>query len=257
MALQYERIANDVRAQIRDGALAPGQRLPTEDAMATKYGVSKNTIRQAMNVLQAEGLVLKRHGRGTFVSPNHERFEYPITPTMEGEPSPEADVRTTVHVRHLQAGEGSASVMETPEGTWLIEYTYLNRRTDQPPHALVRAYVPRDLVTNAPPADEDHRSPWGYDLHQRLTTAGVTLTETTQRLTARHATAEEAAVLTIPVGAPVLAIQRQTRNTQGHVVEAATCVLTGSRTEAIHTATLTSGLQRAGVPPVQLAGTTA
>lgn len=64
---KYHRIADDLREQIRRGALAPGDRLPAETALAAKHATSVPTVRQAMAVLRAEGLVESRHGIGTFV----------------------------------------------------------------------------------------------------------------------------------------------------------------------------------------------
>ncbi|MFC8501733.1 GntR family transcriptional regulator [Pedococcus sp. NPDC057267] len=64
---KYHRIADDLRSQIRQGQLAPGDRLPSETATAAKHGTTVPTVRQAMAVLRAEGLVESRQGIGTFV----------------------------------------------------------------------------------------------------------------------------------------------------------------------------------------------
>jgi DNA-binding GntR family transcriptional regulator len=64
---KYHRIADDLREQIRRGALAPGDRLPAETAVAETHSTSVPTVRQAMAVLRAEGLIESRHGIGTFV----------------------------------------------------------------------------------------------------------------------------------------------------------------------------------------------
>ncbi|EHR71271.1 transcriptional regulator [Burkholderiales bacterium JOSHI_001] len=54
-------------ARIRDGRLAPGQRLPTEAGVMDEFGVSRTVVREALSKLQAAGLVHTRHGVGTFV----------------------------------------------------------------------------------------------------------------------------------------------------------------------------------------------
>ena len=64
---KYHRIADAIRDEIRTGSLKPGDRLPAETAIATTHGTSVPTVRQAMSVLRAEGLVESRHGIGTFV----------------------------------------------------------------------------------------------------------------------------------------------------------------------------------------------
>lgn len=53
---------------IRSGELAPGEQLPTTAVLADRYGVSPATVAKALRVLRDEGLVVTRHGWGSFVS---------------------------------------------------------------------------------------------------------------------------------------------------------------------------------------------
>lgn len=64
---KYRRIADDLRAAISDGTYAPGDRLPGENALMDTYGVARMTARQALGVLQHEGLTITRKGAGVFV----------------------------------------------------------------------------------------------------------------------------------------------------------------------------------------------
>jgi GntR family transcriptional regulator len=64
---KYLRIADELRAAIRDRDYAPGARMPAETDLAARYGVSLPTLRQALGVLRTEGLIESRHGIGTFV----------------------------------------------------------------------------------------------------------------------------------------------------------------------------------------------
>src|SRR5215218_2140834 len=61
------RIADELRRAILAGELAPGALLPSERALAREHGTARNTARQAIAILQAEGLVDAQHGRGVFV----------------------------------------------------------------------------------------------------------------------------------------------------------------------------------------------
>ncbi len=65
-------IVDEITARIRDKALRPGDKLPTEFAMMSEFGVSRTVVRDAMSRLQAGGLVETRHGIGTFVLPEEE-----------------------------------------------------------------------------------------------------------------------------------------------------------------------------------------
>jgi len=64
---KYQQIADQLRAQIGNGALAPGQRLPSEPDLAAQFDASRNTVRLAIALLTNQGLVVSRQGLGTFV----------------------------------------------------------------------------------------------------------------------------------------------------------------------------------------------
>jgi GntR family transcriptional regulator, transcriptional repressor for pyruvate dehydrogenase complex len=63
-----ERLVNELAAEIRNGKLRPGDKLPTEAQIVNRFGVSRTVVREALSRLQASGLVETRHGVGTFVA---------------------------------------------------------------------------------------------------------------------------------------------------------------------------------------------
>jgi GntR family transcriptional regulator len=63
-----DQVAHSLREAIEDGRLVSGQRLPSEPLLAGQLGVSRATLRQALAILTQEGLLIRQHGRGTFVS---------------------------------------------------------------------------------------------------------------------------------------------------------------------------------------------
>jgi len=63
----YKRIQEEIRQQIDDGTLRPGDMVPSEKALATRYNVSQITSKNALNGLVEEGLLVRFRGRGTFV----------------------------------------------------------------------------------------------------------------------------------------------------------------------------------------------
>ncbi|MFJ5707643.1 winged helix-turn-helix domain-containing protein [Streptomyces sp. NPDC093105] len=80
-----DTIAEDLRIQITTGHLKPGDRLPSEPKLATHYKVSTPTLRNALALLQTEGLIDKRHGKGNFVRRSLSRLTYEggvLTPTL-------------------------------------------------------------------------------------------------------------------------------------------------------------------------------
>jgi GntR family transcriptional regulator len=64
----WEQIAEDISADIASGELVVGARLPSEQALAEVYGVARATVRRAIASLVDQGVLVVRHGRGTFVA---------------------------------------------------------------------------------------------------------------------------------------------------------------------------------------------
>ncbi|MFC6679704.1 GntR family transcriptional regulator [Nonomuraea ferruginea] len=64
---RYQEIASTLRGQIQSGDLAPGAALPSEAELRRRFTTSRNTVRQALAVLEHEGLIVAEHGRGRFV----------------------------------------------------------------------------------------------------------------------------------------------------------------------------------------------
>lgn len=68
-----QQIANKLRAAILTGKLKPGEKLPSQPDLATRYGVARETIKVALRTLQAERLIVSRQGSGSFVRAQTER----------------------------------------------------------------------------------------------------------------------------------------------------------------------------------------
>jgi DNA-binding transcriptional regulator YhcF (GntR family) len=64
---RYQQIANDLRQMLRDGVYRPGDKLPTERDLSRQFNVAHLTIRRAHQDLEAEGVIRRERGRGTFV----------------------------------------------------------------------------------------------------------------------------------------------------------------------------------------------
>lgn len=69
MPIKYKRIAGELRQQVISGAFGAGGQLPTEMQLSDQFDVSRQTVRQALELLREEGLIGKRQGSGSFVRP--------------------------------------------------------------------------------------------------------------------------------------------------------------------------------------------
>eukprot|EP01035_Chromulina_nebulosa_P044982 gene44982-60934_t len=75
-----EEVVERIAAQITEGRLPAGARLPTEQAMMAAMGVSRTVVREAISALRAQGLVTTRQGAGAFVSSEPGQQPYAIDP---------------------------------------------------------------------------------------------------------------------------------------------------------------------------------
>ncbi|MFC9384740.1 GntR family transcriptional regulator [Streptomyces venezuelae] len=206
-----DTIAADLRTQITTGHLRAGARLPSEPRLAAQYKVSTPTLRNALALLQAEGLVEKIHGKGNFVRRPHRRLTY-----TGGRLTPDADLHVTIRTTNVRARGDLVTLFKVPSRTALTEFLCLTYQGEAL-HSLARLYVPRDLATA--------ELPWSR----------TGLAETQETVAARLPTPEESSVLRISPSLAVLAITRVSTDTTGRVVEAAFLALPGDRTNALFT----------------------
>ena len=99
---RYRAIAADLAAKIRDGHYAPGEALPAQRELSVAYGVTLMTLRQALQELGAEGLIVQRPGKGTFVAPPHLAYQLGSLRSFADDLREQGhEVRTTV-IAHAQ-----------------------------------------------------------------------------------------------------------------------------------------------------------
>lgn len=252
MAKAYERIADELRQSIRAGELVPGDRLPAETTLAEKYRRSVPTIRDALRVLQDEGLIEKQHGRGTFVRKarttvqrTNARHQWEKDRAREPESerlktgSTEHDTGLTVDdlVFHAsyEDGEANADIAKAfgvPEGTALVVRTYRTRYAiENAPFTLVTSYLVRELVEANPALLDAANEPWPGGTQSQLCTVGVELDRIEERVTARPPTPEEAEELELPPGTSVLVLRKTSYDIGDRVVELSDVTFPGDRTE--------------------------
>ncbi|MGW1375166.1 GntR family transcriptional regulator [Streptomyces sp. NPDC002446] len=211
---QARQLADLLRHQVLGGAF-PNGALPHESALCADYRTSRNTVRQALDLLRAEGLVERVPGVGTVVVAQ----KYPhgldrlqgLAETLHGHGRVSNEVRT---VGPVVAPGCVAQRLRVPDGSEVL-YVERLRRLDGLPLSLDLTYLPLDVGMRLLGADLENTDIFRLleELTgQRLGTAEITLE-------AVNADAHSAAVLQAPRGAAVLMLERLTHLADGRPVD--------------------------------------
>ncbi len=199
----YTTIAGLLRRQIQDGLLSPGERLPSLQALAARYEVAVVTVRQAVQLLEEEGLLRRKQGSGTFVA---DEIVEPRWITLETGWDALLQMVETSKVRMLRVEDEvqSPTLFET-EGTPAPSYRFMRRVhiADDVPYAMMDIYVDRRLYRRAP-------SRFDSEMIIRLLNDmdDVEISSARQRLTIEAADFESATHLGLEPGAPVGQVRR-------------------------------------------------
>ena len=209
----YFQVARQLEQAIESGVLPPGSRLDNEIALAEELGLSRPTMRQAIQYLVDKGLLVRKRGVGTHVARSRVRRPVGLTSLFDDLASSGQEPTTTVLSLTVEPASGVvAATLEVPEGTSVISLERL-RRTRGEPLAIMRNHLRADLV----PLQAEMLEQRG--LYEVLREAGVALASATQSIGARRATAAEAKLLDETRGAPLLTMRRTTFDDRGLVVE--------------------------------------
>ncbi|MER6268289.1 GntR family transcriptional regulator [Streptomyces sp900105755] len=228
---RHHDIADDLRRQITTGRIQPGERLPSEAGLADRYKVSTVTLRNALAVLQGEGLVEKIHGKGNFVRcPGRKIMYVGGWGTLDPWTAADAPLRVTIRSATVQAHGHLTTLLKVPTGSPLAEFTCVSLEGDAP-HGLARIYIPRDLVPAGMLDDESACR----ETVTRFAVLGPSPAAVRETVCARQPTPDEASALRIGSAPPVLAITRVATDPTGRVIEAALLAFPGDRVDAVFT----------------------
>ncbi|HQK94035.1 MAG TPA: GntR family transcriptional regulator [Armatimonadota bacterium] len=214
----YYQIAENLRQAIRDLEAAPeGERagLPTEVELCRQFGVSRGPVRQALQLLEREGLVSRERGRGTFVA--RRRLTHELTKLCSVTADMEArGWRPGAQVLRVQAMAPPAHVrhalgLAQGENVWEV---YRLRLADDEPVSLQWCYIPCTLTPGLPVQDLAG-SLWRIFSDQY----GLKLAFAEQTLRTRRATPDEARLLHIEKGEALFVITRTIYDDQTRPVQ--------------------------------------
>ncbi|MBA4862854.1 GntR family transcriptional regulator [Streptomyces sp. PSKA54] len=209
----YFQLSQQLEAAIEHGALTPGSLLGNEIELAARLGLSRPTVRQAIQSLVDKGLLVRRRGVGTQVV--HSQVKRPLELSSLYDDLESAGQRPATRVLGNTLEPASAEVaaaLRVAEGSDVHRVERL-RLAHGEPMAYLCNWLPRGLLALETAQLE------ATGLYRLMRAAGITLHSARQTIGARSATAEEAEWLAEPEHAPLLTMQRTTFDDTGRAVE--------------------------------------
>jgi len=212
---RYYQVYTVLAQRVREGEWSPEAAMPTEQEFAKTFGVSRVTIRKALNMLQVERLIVRQQGRGTFALPPPRR---PGRANFSGLLENVVDFELHTKVRIVAFGkvglpEDAASLLERAAGSSALRIVRV-RSDSQTPFSFSTCYVPEpeaNLLTE--------EGLGNCTVSSALAKAGVAAASAEQRLSATVAGVDVARHLRIDVGAPLISMTRVMRDESGRPVE--------------------------------------
>jgi DNA-binding GntR family transcriptional regulator len=211
----YLQIADDIRSRILDGTLQSGDKLPSETELMADYGVSRIVVRNAVEVLRTEGLVIKHHGKGTFVKEQKPMIRRIIGDFYGKRPTSSpfaASARAVGRVpeweyqtRRTTATKAIADRLGIKPGEAVMKTNY-KFLADGEPIMVSTSYEPLAITEGTPIEQPEAGQISG--VVPRMDSIGVHITHVTEEVHSRAPRPYEAETLQIPVGVPVLVIER-------------------------------------------------
>jgi GntR family transcriptional regulator len=219
--IRYQEIADDLRRRV---SLAPaGSVLPSEAEMSQEFGASRVTIRRALELLREEGLVAARQGFGWFVATEPVRQSLESLATIEShvEGVGKLSQRKVEEFAYEPAPERVRRLLGVDQVLRVKRVNF----ADGEPFAVVTVWCPAALGAHLSRQDVERR-PF-YEL------LDVELRGATQTIGADLVDADDARLLGVPMGSPVLRCQRVTTDRAGDAVLVSEHLFPAHRTEFV------------------------
>jgi GntR family transcriptional regulator len=224
----YRQIADHLREAIAAGRLRAGEQLPSETQLMEHYGVARMTVRNALRILQDEGLTTAEHGRGVYVRARppvrrlasdrfaqRHRKEGKAAFIAESERTASTPLVDMIEVSEDCPPDDIADRLGLVEGARAVVRSRRYSLDGRPVETAV-SYIPADLARGTPIAGPN---PGPGGIYARLEEAGHTLDRFAEEVAARMPTPDEARILALPPGVPVFRLVRTAYARDGRAVE--------------------------------------
>lgn len=221
----YMQLAHQLRLQISGGEIGAGEALPSERELCSITGASRVTVRKAIAMLIEEGLLSRKHGSGTYVTP---RIQAPgsFLSSFSEDAMARGESAQTVWIMRAfaMATDEEAALLELNAGAKVARLSRV-RMADGEPLAIEKAVIPASML---PDLDQ-----LGQSLYRALEQSGNRPHTGHQKIRAALAGPAEASLLSIAENTEILRIERVTRRLDGSPVELTRSAYRGDRYEFV------------------------
>ncbi|MPZ01001.1 MAG: UTRA domain-containing protein [Actinophytocola sp.] len=243
MSSGYREVADALRVAIQSGEYAPGSTLPKQQEIAEEHGCNVNTVRKAVSMLEAEGLVTPVRRRGTVVRSRppmrrlgveryaKSKWKFGLVAFAADREASGQSWRRDDQSNQVAKVDATAEVAEAlgiEIGSPVYERARLVKQDGRPTHTLTSYYRP-EHVKNTPIADPKPGTATPGGGFAVLTLQGLEPDHITESFYARMPTPEEIDQLELPAGEPVMILNRTTFTSENVPVEFAYGVHAASR----------------------------
>ncbi|MEV6199544.1 GntR family transcriptional regulator [Streptomyces sp. NPDC051771] len=230
--LKRERVRDAIRELIE--ARRPGDAIPSERALCAELGVSRPTLRAAVDELVVAGLLVREHGRGMFVAA--EKITQELISDRNAFSLPQAGGAWTsrlLEFRTLPAGARVSRKLRVSPAAEIL-YVARLRLVDGSPMAIEHLHVRADLAPGLTSEELEQG-----DLYEHLRDRhGIRVSEAVQSIEPTVVTRAEADLLDVPELSPALLFERLTTDSRGRAVEYVHSLYRGDRYRIVSRLTL-------------------
>lgn len=211
----YTRIADDLRMRIASGELRPGDEIPTESSLAERWSTSRGPIRNALAALRGEGLIETSRGRPARVVARkaNQAVDTSVPFTRWARDLGLAPGAQTQELSLRRAG-AQAELLEVSPDTTIVSVVRL-RLLDGRPTMLERLHYTEQAGRRLFDVDLDTVS-----ITEHLAASGYPIVGLEHVIDAVAADQQDAALLGVPPGTPMLRLSRTSRDAEGRIFEA-------------------------------------
>lgn len=228
-APKYVRLAQTIQRRIEDGTYPPGTRVPSENQLVQSFGMSRPTVVRALELLKRDGWLESRQGYGTIVRGRPEVVEQKDRRGREALERHEAQASgRLVDVGQVPVPVRVASALGLPKRVKVLRRRFLVEG-DGEAIELVSSYFPAGLAEGTELAAS---VPLGESVREHLEARKrARFDHVTERVSARLAVDDEAELLGLPSGVPVLSVLVIACDASGQAVQVSDVLLPADRQE--------------------------